>query len=86
MFQKGPYKSKEIPGELYYIVEKFIKKLKACHWLRSKRKIGKWEENSLNLLRKSTEICRKLNDPRELRNEFIGQFARLDNLKIRRNL
>ena len=55
-----PYKSREIPGVFYYILEKFIKKLKKIAQIENDN--WKRHANSWNFGRKSTGICQKMKD------------------------
>ena len=63
-----PYKSRKIPGELYFLVEKFIKKL-------NKQLRQRTIENGMKILEilgedRSTGIYRQMPDHQELMNAF----------------
>ena len=62
-----PYKFIQIPGEFFYLVEKFIKKLKNNLVGEGLLKMA-WK--FVKYWRKSTWIYRKKQDPRDLINEF----------------
>ena len=51
------YKSRDIFGEFYYLVENLIKKALKIAWIE--KVYWKWDENSWIFWRISTDICRK---------------------------
>ena len=70
------YKCREIPGEFYYLGEKFNKKLKKMAEIED---YCKWDENSWNFWRKSTGICRKMQAHQDLMNDFDWAQIKLSN-------
>ena len=70
-----PYQFREIPGEFCYLIEKFVKQAPNMAQIEDN---GKWDEKFGNFWRKSTRICRKMQD-QDLRNDFhwAGKLSNL---------